>query len=164
MKAWFASLEANERRLLMIAAPMLLLMLLYVGVWEPLANKVDDLRASTTEQESLLAWMRGAAQEVKQLRGRSGQSQRAKPTNGESLLSLVDSTAKSGQLGTALKRVQPDGEQKVRVWLEAASFDDVVRWLTALETRHGVHVVSSVFQAVEATGRVDVRLVFEADV
>ena len=164
MKAWFASLEANERRMLMIAAPMLLLMLLYVGVWEPLTNKVDDLRVSTTEQESLLAWMRGAAQEVKQLRGRSGQGQRAKPTTGESLLSLVDSTAKSGQLGTALKRVQPDGEQKVRVWLETASFDDVVRWLTALETRHGVHVVSSVFQAVEATGRVDVRLVFEADV
>lgn len=161
MKAWFASLEANERRMLIIAAPLLLIMLLYVGVWEPLVNKVDDLRVSTAEQESLLTWMRGAAQEVKQLRGRSGQ--RAKPASGQSLLSLVDRTAKSARLGPALKRVQPDGEQKVRVWLEAASFDDVVRWLTSLETRHGVRVASSVFQALEATGRVDVRLVFEAD-
>jgi general secretion pathway protein M len=137
-------------------------MLLYVGIWEPLVNKVDALRVSTAEQESLLVWMRSAAQEVKQLRGRSGQP--AKPASGQSLLSLVDRTAKSGQLGPALKRVQPDGDQKVRVWLESASFDDVVRWLTTLETRHGVHVESSVFQALEATGRVDARLVFEAGV
>ena len=163
MKAWFLGLEANERRMIMIAAPLLLLMLLYVAVWEPLSNNIATLRVSTAEQESMLAWMRGAAQEVKQLRGRSGQGQHAKPASGESLLSLVDSTAKSSQLGTALKRVQPDGDQKVGVWLEAASFDDVVRWITALETRHGVHVVSSVFQAIETTGRVDVRLVFAVD-
>ncbi len=130
MKAWFVSLEANERRLLMIGAPLLLIMLLYVSVWEPLVNNVAELRTSTAEQESLLAWMRGAAQEVKQLRGRSGQ--RSKPTSSGSLLSLVDRTAKSGGLGAALKRVQPDGDQKVRVWLEAASFDDTVRWLTSL--------------------------------
>lgn len=161
MKAWFAGLEANERRLLLIAAPLVFVMLLYVGIWEPLANKVDSLRLSTAEQTSLLAWMRGAAQEVKQLRGRS--TQPAKPPSGQSLLTLVDRTAKTAQLGPALKRVQPDGEQKVRVWLESASFDDVVRWLSLLETRHGVHVESSVFQALEVTGRVDVRLVFEAD-
>jgi general secretion pathway protein M len=160
MKAWFAGLEANERRLLIIAAPLVLLMLLYVGIWEPLNSRVATLRASTAEQESLLAWMRGAAQEVKQLRGRG--DQRVKPASGQSLLSLVDRTAKSGQLGPALKRVQPEGDQKVRVWLESASFDDVVRWLTLLETQHGVRVESSVFQALEATGRVDVRLVFEA--
>lgn len=161
MKSWFAGLEANERRMIMIAAPLLLVMLLYVAVWEPVVNNVDSLRVSTAKQESLLVWMQGAAKEVKQLRGQSGQ--RAKPPSGQSLLSLVDRTAKSGQLGPALKRVQPDGEQKVRVWLEAASFDDVVRWLTSLEIRHGVHVASSVFQALETTGRVDVRLVFEVD-
>ena len=90
--------------------------------------------------------------------------QQAKPASGQSLLSLVDRTAKSGRLGTALKRVQPDGDEKVGVWLEAANFDDLVRWLAALETRHGVRVVSSVFQALEASGSVDARLVFAADV
>lgn len=160
MKDWFNGLEANERRMLIIGSALLLLMLVYVGIWEPLVSKRDALRVSTAEQESLLVWMRGAAQEVKKLRGRGGQA--AKPASGQSLLSLVDRTAKSGQLGPALKRVQPDGEDKVGVWLESASFDDVVRWLTSLETQYGVRVESSVFQALEATGRVDVRLVFEA--
>jgi general secretion pathway protein M len=162
MKDWFNGLEVNERRMLIGGGTLLLVMLLYVGIWEPLHKKVESLRVSTAKQEAELAWMRSAAQEVKQLRGRGGQ--RAKPASGQSLLSLVDRTAKSGRLGTALKRVQPDGEQKVRVWLEAASFDDTVRWLTTLETRHGISVVSSVFQALEDAGQVDARLVFEAGV
>ncbi|NOX91400.1 MAG: type II secretion system protein M [Gammaproteobacteria bacterium] len=160
MKAWFNGLEANERRLLIVGGGLLLVIFLYVGIWEPLTDKVETLRVSTTEQAALLAWMRSAAQEVKQLRGRSGQQ--AKPAGGQSLLSLVDRTAKSGRLGPALKRVQPDGDEKVGVWLEAANFDDLVRWLAALETRHGVRVVSSVFQALETSGRVDARLVFAA--
>lgn len=161
MKAWFNGLEANERRILLAGGGLLVIIFLYVGIWEPLNNKVETLRVSAAEQESLLAWMRSAAQEVKQLRGSSG-AQRVKPASGQSLLSLVDRTAKSGRLGPALKRVQPDGEAKVRVWLEAASFDDLVRWLATLETRHGVHVESSVFQTLEEPGRVDARLVFSA--
>jgi len=160
MKAWLMGLEATERRMLLGGGGLLLVMFLYVGIWEPLTESVESLRVSTAEQETLLAWMRGAAQEVKQLRGRSGQQ--AKPASGGSLLSLVDRTAKSGGLGTELKRVQPEGDTKVRVWLEAASFDALVRWLTALETRHGVHVESSVFQALDTPGRVDARLVFES--
>jgi len=160
MKAWFMGLEANERRIMIGGGGLLLVMLLYVGIWEPITNKMDALRVSTAEQQSLLAWMRGAAQKVKQLRGHAGRPVR--PASGGSLLSLVDSTAKSGRLGGALKRVQPDGDAKVRVWLEAANFDDLVRWLTTLETRHGVHVESSVFQALDTPGRVDGRLVFTA--
>jgi len=163
MKSWFNGLEANERRMLIVGGGLLAVMFLYMGIWEPLTNKVETLRVSTTEQIALLAWMRSSAQEVKQLRGR-GNNQQAKPASGQSLLSLVDRTAKSGRLGTALKRVQPDGDEKVGVWLEAANFDDLVRWLAALETRHGVRVVSSVFQALEASGSVDARLVFAADV
>lgn len=160
MKAWLNSLEQGERRMVIAGAALLLVMLIYVMAWEPLVNKVDALRTSTAEQQSLLNWMKQAAQEVKQLRGSS--SQPSKPVSGQSLLSVVDSTAKAARLGKSLKRVQPDGEQKVRVWLEEANFDDVVRWLTTLETRQGVRVVSSVFQAKEVAGRVDVRLVFEA--
>lgn len=160
MKAWLDSLEQGERRMVIVGAVLLLVMLIYVSAWEPLVKKVDALRTSTAEQQVLLNWMKQAAQEVKQLRGSSGQI--SKPASGQSLLSLVDSTAKAARLGKSLKRVQPDGEQKVRVWLEAANFDDVVRWLTTLETRKGVRIISTVFQAKEAAGQVDVRLVFEA--
>jgi len=159
MKNWLMRLETSERRLVIGGGGLLLLMFLYIAIWEPLTNSVEELRISTTEQESLLVWMRGAAQEVKQLKGSGGQ--KTEQVGGGSLLSLVDRTAKAARLGPVLKRVQPDGEDKVRVWLEAASFDDLMRWLSTLNSRHDVHAVSSVFQTVEAPGRVDARLVFE---
>ena len=160
MKEWLASLEQRERRLVISGAALLGLMLIYLIVWEPLTDKVNNLRVSTSEQNTTLLWMRQAAQEVKKLRG-SGEA-RTKSTGNQSLLSVVDRTAKSGRLGTALKRVQPDGEQRVRVWMEAASFDDVMRWLVLLDTRYGVHVESSVFEMKQESGRVDARLVFGA--
>lgn len=159
MKEWLAGLEQRERHLVISGAVLLGLMLLYVIVWEPLTSKVDALRVSTTEQASTLRWMRQTAQEVKKLRGSGG---RAKSMGGQSLLSVVDRTAKSGRLGTALKRVQPDGEKRVRVWMEAASFDDVMRWLVLLDTRYGVSIENSVFEMKQESGRVDARLVFEA--
>ncbi len=160
MKEWLASLEQRERHLVISGAVLLGLMLIYIVVWEPLTNTVDNLRVSTTEQASTLQWMQQAAQEVKKLRG-SG-SKRAKSTGGQSLLSVIDRTAKSGRLGVSLKRVQPDGEKRVRVWMEAANFDDVMRWLVLLNTRHGVSIENSVFEVKQEPGRVDARLVFEA--
>ena len=159
MKAWLASLEQRERRLVLIGAALLIVMLIYVAMWEPLVSNVENLRSSTAEQRSVLLWMQQAAQEVRQLSGASGA--RINPTSGQSLLSLVDRTAKSGKLGLALKRVQPDGEQRVRVWMEGAAFDDIVSWLVQLETRYGVRIDDSVFEVKEEAGRVDARLVFE---
>ncbi len=159
MKEWLASLEKRERHLVISGAVLLGLMLMYLVVWEPLINKMEGLRVSTTEQESTLLWMRQSAQEIKGLRGKGGQ--RGKAASNQSLLSVVDRTARSGRLGTALKRVQPDGERRVRVWMEAANFDDIVRWLVLLDSRHGVSIESSVFEMKQEAGRVDARLVFE---
>lgn len=160
MKAWFESLDLRERRLLIGGGVLLLVLLLYVGIWEPLVNKVDSLRTSTAEQQTVLAEMRQMALEVKRLGG--GKRSAARPASGRSLLSLVDSTAKSAQLGDALKRVQPDGEHRVQVWLEGVSFDQLVNWLVTLEQRQGIRAVSSVFEAKDEAGRIDARLVFEA--
>lgn len=161
LREWFAGLEQRERRLVLTGAVLLIIMILYVAIWEPLANSVDDLRVATREQKTTLMWMSQAAKELRQLRGSSG---RSKSMNGQSLLTVVDRTAKTGQLGTALKRVQPDGEQKVRVWMEGASFDDVIRWLVLLESRYGIGIESSVFEVKENAGSVDVRLVLEASI
>lgn len=161
IREWLASLEQRERRLVITGAVLLSLMIFYVAIWEPLAGSVEGLRATTRDQQTTLAWMKQAAVEIKKLRGNSG---RTKTASGQSLLALVDRTAKSGGLGAALKRVQPDGEQKVRVWMEGASFDDVIRWLVQMETRHGVGIESSVFEVKENAGIVDARLVLEASI
>jgi general secretion pathway protein M len=161
MKEWLNGLEPRERRLVLTGAALASVLLMYVLVWEPFAATVERLRVSGSEQQAVLLWMEGAAKEVKQLsRGARRPGQAA---TGQSLLALIDSTAKAGRLGTALKRVQPDGEQRVQVWLEEAAFDDVAAWLEGLNQRQGITLESSVIAAKDKPGLVDVRLVFAGD-
>ena len=159
MKAWFESLDLRDRRMLIIGSALLGVMLFYVLVWEPLEDGVETLRKSNAEQQTRLQWMQQAVVEVKQLRGSSGRP--AQLARGESLLAAIDRAASSNQLADALKRVQPDGSERARVWLEGASFDRLVHWVDSLQRQQGVRVVSRVFEAREEVGRVDARLVFE---
>ena len=75
---------------------------------------------------------------------------------------MTDSTARAGGLGPALKRIEPEGGDGVRVWLDGVAFDDLVKWLGTLSTSHGVDVVSASLERDEAAGRVNARLTLQA--
>jgi general secretion pathway protein M len=61
-----------------------------------------------------------------------------------------------------LQRVEPEGANGVRVWLEQAPFDDVLRWLDKLSTERGVRVTAfATERRAEQPGRADVRVVLE---
>jgi general secretion pathway protein M len=156
---WLNGLDPRERNLVIFGAVAVICLLIYALGWDPLVKETESLRKRNQEQQALVAWMQNAAQEVKQLRRMSGAP--AHLPQGQSLLTTIDRTAKTTRLAGAMKRVQPDGDNRVRVWLEDAGFDDVMKWLNNLEQRQGVVVVSSVFEAKDQPGHVDGRLVFE---
>lgn len=158
MKEFWLQLKPRERTIVMVGGGFLGAIILYLVAIEPLFNSTENLQRQVTEQEQLVDWMRDAAAEVKQLSA----SQRPKANmGGQSLLSLVDRTAKAGRLGESVKRVEPDGSTRVRVWLEQAPFDDMVRWLQRLETDYQVRIDSVVVDRDENQGRVNARVIFE---
>ncbi len=157
MKRYWQNLQARERRTLLAGAIGLGLLLLYALVWDPYRSHILRLEEDVAEQRATLAWMRQAAVEVKTLRGSTFRP----VTDGSSLLATTDRTARNRGLSDALKRVQPDGQRSVRVWLENASFDDVMRWLDTLMKSHGVTISTLVVDPGESPGRVDARLVLE---
>jgi general secretion pathway protein M len=160
MKEWFESLEQRERRLILGGGATLLLMGIYFLGWEPFINGLHDLRESTERKQLELVWMQNAVQEVKQLQ--STQTAPVRFSSGQSLLGVIDRSAKTKQLGDSVKRVQPDGTSKARVWLENAKFDTVVGWLEELEMRYGVSVDTITFEKQEEEGLVDARISFFA--
>jgi general secretion pathway protein M len=157
MKEWFSNLQPREQIMVLSGAVVLVILMFYLIVWDPLNKSVDTLENTVTEQESLLKWMQNAAAEAQRLRGT--QTRPATRGSGQSLLSLIDSTAKSGQLGGALKRVKPDGDDKVHVWLENASFDDMVKWLESLQRTYAIEVLTITIDRQDIPGRVDARVV-----
>jgi general secretion pathway protein M len=158
MKEWFENLSGRERSVLIGGGVVLAVLLLYFLGWEPLHDKVDDLRASTVEQRELLVWMRGATAEAKRLQG---SARPARPLDGQSMLAVIDTTARAGKLGESLNRVQPESGDAARVWLERASFDLMVQWLEELRKNHGIRVQSASIEPKAEPGLIDARLVLQ---
>lgn len=159
MKEWFEKLDPRERKVVIGGGVALTLVVIYFLMWEPFINSIDAMRKNNAEQQQLLAWMKKSANEVKQLRASNPQSVQSE--TGQSLLGLVDQTAKRAKLGPSIKRVKPEGSTKAHVWIEDASFNDLMRWLETLQNRHGIHIISSFIEKQDSSGIIKARLVFE---
>ena len=156
MKAWFAELQPRERMMVIAGAIALGILIFYAAVWDPLVSGASSKAAAVEEEQKLLQWMQKSAEEVKRLHP-SGSAVAQLPS-GQSLLGVIDQTSKSANLGGAVKRVKPEGENKVSVWLEDASFDDTMQWLENLHRTFGVDVDNIVVDRKTTLGKVDARI------
>ena len=159
MMAYWQQLKPRERIILILLAGVITVVLLYVAVLEPFQNKAEQLESRITKQKADVEWLRSAAKELKQLEGSNSGTSKNRG-NGQSLLVLVDKTAKQSRLASSMKRVEPDGSKRVRVWLEKAVFDDVTKWLVKLQNDYQLIVESAVIDKTDDAGKVNVRLVF----
>ncbi|MBL4852213.1 MAG: type II secretion system protein M [Gammaproteobacteria bacterium] len=157
MSQWWAGLNQRERRIFIIGAIAVSITLIYLLVVEPFIHHVKELNTSVSEQTELLQWMRNSEQQVTKLRANSGFSKRS-TISGGSLLALVDQTAKRSKLGTAIKRVEPEGSKNVRLWLEQASFDNILLWLAKIKQSHGIEVSRISVEQPDSPGIVNARI------
>lgn len=156
MKAWWENLGARERGLIVVGTVLVMMLLSYVLAWEPLRNSDRRLRQSVAERRADLAWMRQAAEEIKRLGGAGA----ARPVaDNRSLLTLVDQTARATGLGTALKRVAPQGDDKLSAQLDGAEFDKLIPWLSALERDQAIAIISLNVDRTDAPALVNARVV-----
>lgn len=143
LKPLLAMVPAQQRHPLYIGLGFLTLLLVWLVLLAPLSSARRSLQREIETKEEELAWMQTAAQEVRQHAGHgSGRG-------GASPLAVIDDSARQFVgLGQAMQRVEPDGERKVRVWLEGAVFDDLLRWLAQLKLGDGIEVEEVVVEQV----------------
>lgn len=155
MKQFWMNLQSRERLTLIVGGAMAIVLLIYLLVVEPYQAGLKRLESSVDEQRQVLAWMKQASAQVKQAQGDAKAGIRPQ---GQSLLSVVDGSARRHGLAKAIKRVQPDGVKAVRVWLEQAVFDDFLKWVVQLEQDYGLSMDEVMVEREEAPGLVRVRL------
>lgn len=155
MKEWFFSLEQRERLLVAGGAGILVLLLIYLLVWEPIASEYSGLKQTVAEQKQTLAWMQQAAVQIKALQRGGGAG--ARGLGGRSLLAVVDQSARTGGLGNAIKRIEPDGSKGVKVWFEGAAFDPMILWLGKLTKSYQIAPSMITLEPI-GNGRVNARL------
>lgn len=150
----FLALQPRERVLVSVGALAVSLTLIYLLLWEPLAQAHTQRRAALEASRALAAQLEVAAQKVQTLRRPAG----AQAGQNLSLMAAVDQASKQPTLGKSPSRIQPEGDREVRVWFEGVAFDALVRWLFDLQTRYGVSVQTLDVEPQAAPGEVNVRL------
>lgn len=161
MKAWWDNLSQRERWLLGGGVVALLVFLFYLQVWEPFQTSNRLLRQSVAEQRADLAWMRQAALEVKRLNAAGDSGGRA-VGGGQSLLTVVDQTARAAGLSAALKRINPQGGDKLNAQLEQVEFDAFINWVGALEREHRITIVNMAVDRTDTAGLVNARVILQS--
>lgn len=159
MKEFWTNLSQRDRQLLIFAGALLLVFILFMS-WSSLHTRVDRLRSLVHDQQVLDQWMQDSAAELRQLQSAGG-TQGAPAATDKSLLALVDQTARQAGLGGAIKRVEPEQDDSVRVWFEQVAFDDMVRWLAKLQRTYAVQIDTISVERQDQPGRVNVRLVLK---
>ena len=155
LRLWFAQLQTRERQLVIAGLIVFGIFLPYQLIWSPLLERAERLQLQVEKQTQNLQWMRGAMREAQQLQGSNGKR------GSGSLLSQVEQTASQSKLRGSIRKIQPEGEQGVRIWMDNASFDDVLLWLERLQKQHGIEVADFSVERQAQEGRVNLRLLLE---
>jgi general secretion pathway protein M len=112
---WFDGLSDREQRIVSIGA-VVALALLILAIVLPLGSAVDAAKRRVAAKQGDLAWMQQVGPAL-------GAATSAPPTSQESLIVLVDRTARESGLGQALTGSQPSGPGALRTTFEGATFD-----------------------------------------
>ena len=144
------TLSERDRRMLLIGGVLIVVLLIYVII--QLDSNVSKAHKRINKKVEDLAWIQTAAPELMQ-------SASVGASTGESLLVIVDRSARESGLGGALAGSEPSGAGALSVRLQKASFDQLVIWLGRLAQQNGIRVDSASIDSAGEPGTVNAALV-----
>lgn len=154
LRDWFGSLQPRERIMVAAGAAIVVIVALYMLLM-PFYSAVAAQAERVARKEGDLAWMRSVAGELEAL---SVNAPQAGPSN-ESLVVLIDRTARECGIGSALTGQTPSGANGIRVRLESAEFDKLIVCLANLSQNHGVTVDSATIDRTSQPGLVNASII-----
>ena len=156
MREWFDNLSERDRKIVTYGGAVVLVLVL-LGIIVPLNRNVTIARERVTRKQGDLQFIQSVAPQLASAGPASGGAATA-----ESLVVLIDSSARESGLGKALTSSQPTGDKGLRVRLDRVSFDAMVAWLARLSQQHGVRVESAEIETAGEAGLVNAGLVLKA--
>jgi type II secretory pathway component PulM len=155
LRTWYSNLAERERRFVLfgaIGAGVLVL----AGLILPLNRNIVQARQRVAAKQVDLAFIQNAIPQLAAAGPMGAGATR------DSLVVLVDSSARESGLGKSISSSQPTGDGGIRLRLDRAAFDGVVAWLARLTQQHGVRIESAEIEAAGEPGLVNAGLVLRA--
>ena len=150
----FGTLSRREQRVVLVGGAAAALILVF-GLLVPLDRSVAHAQERLTRKHADLSWMQSVSPEL---------ALAAPPpaASGESLLVIIDRSARESGLAGALSGSEPGAPGTLSVRLEKAPFDTLVAWLARLGQQNGVTVDSATIEKAGAPGLVNAAIVLHS--
>lgn len=149
MKNWYAVMAPSDKRALFVLAGFLIVTLFWLLALLPSSRYRAGAVQQYQMQRELVEWMNANAARARAVAV-------TEPASGESLLALVERSARSSTI--SLQRYEPLEQGSVRLYLEGVVFDDLMQWLGSLAQAEGIEVAQISVDKGAGAGLVDVRL------
>ena len=151
----FGSMPKRDQQALIALVIALVLAILYFLVWSPAHEFSKKQQANLKSSQELLNWVQANEGVARSLASNSGEGS-SKILDSQSLVSTVSSNAQKHKI--KLKRFEPSGDRKVRVWVEKVPFNTIIVWLRDLNTTYNIEVSQVSIDKEDKGGLVNVRL------
>lgn len=150
LEAWWASLSDREQQLSLLSAAFLMLAVVYWGIWQPLANQLQESEKQLRNAQQTLTWVEDKAGVLV----RAGVGKQKAGAEQLTLTQIVNSSAK--RYGVNFSRIVNKNEQ-VEVWISDVEFALFIRWLTALHNQYFVSVLTTDISKTAQEGHIKVN-------
>lgn len=156
---WYKSLSQRDQKLVWVGGLLLLLLLLYLAVVQPLTASYDGLSSRIVREKSVLQRIARDAPVLKRLEAQTGGDVGVR-THGPSgsLFSLVSESVQNSPIASSVRQLRRDGAGRVALSFNQVGFDALIRWLSSLVHRHGIVVVRASFNRGSSPGTVNANL------
>jgi len=160
MKAWYHALQPRERLIVLLAGGVLILLMLYLIIWSPVASRLETTRKTVDADKTLLVWLQKSSAEVRQLRGRGGNARNQSSRRNISLINAVENSARQAGIRGAITHLEPKGETGISVQIKGANFDQLIRWQGTMQQQYATQVTQMTVKPTKQPGLVDANIRF----
>ncbi|WP_236250357.1 type II secretion system protein GspM [Microbulbifer sp. ALW1] len=150
----WAALPPNDQRALGLLGLFLGVMIIVFGLFKPTQSFFETARSEAEQSRELVSWIEKQRPQLERIQRSSGGQSQAQGT----LLQRVTAAANNHQV--TIKRFEPEGSGRIRLWIDEVRYQDLQPWLnTLLQQRFVIRTVS--VDALGEEGMVSVRLTLE---
>lgn len=131
LRQWWQQRNPREQLILLGSTLILVILLLYIGLWEPLQTGLQRARTQVMQLRDDLHWMQTATAGL-QNKPRAGTPAAGTIRGSNSIASHIDQSARQAGLSTYVQRIDARDREDVQIVFEAVPFDELIRWLGQL--------------------------------
>jgi len=150
INAWLNSKTQSEQQLLKVAGGFFILFLVIMIV-TTINKNVTESEKKLTQQLELNRW---AEQQISIIK-KANKNLSSTSSNKSSITQIINSTAK--KYAVVVERIQPQKDDLVKVGIDEIGFNNLMNWLTELQTKHNISVQNIDFSKADSAGMVKIR-------